>query len=402
MDKGKKMRRTAVLILMLAAALAMGQAQWQRYRVWTRTPWEVYRLGDSSLGLFSEDVALGATDVIVAPGQLRELWGLRLPYQFVSNLPRPDAWRNYGLDGDYTNTYLRYSEILAQYEAWRQQFPGMVTRTQIGTSWEGRPIWAYRVFNQAISEVQDPPKSVLLIGGTHAREWISPAVGMALFRNLITMFLQAETALSAKLTDTTGIYVVPVMNPDGYEYCWNTYRMWRKNRRNNGGSYGVDLNRNYGWMWGGAGSSGIPSSDIYRGPSAFSEPENQAVRDFAATLPDLQAMIDLHSYGQQIAYAWSYTTAPPPDAAWMNTLGQAYRTGILATTGVPYEVGQGSIIVYVASGASKDFFYGTYGAASYTIEMRDTGQFGFLLPESQILPTQNEMWGGLKSFLWAL
>lgn len=72
----------------------------------------------------------------------------------------------------------------------------------------------------------------------------------------------------------------PFVNPDGFDFTWTDDRLWRKNRRNNGNSYGVDLNRNYDDHWGGPGASDVPSSDTYRGPSAASEPEVQALTAF--------------------------------------------------------------------------------------------------------------------------
>ncbi|MCH7516305.1 MAG: hypothetical protein IIB08_04130, partial [Bacteroidetes bacterium] len=77
--------------------------------------------------------------------------------------------------------------------------------------------------------------------------------------------------------------------------------VWRKNRRDNGGSFGVDLNRNFGYKWGydNSGSSPEPTSNTYRGPAPFSEPESQAVSDLAI----------LHNYGTHFnmhAYSDAY------------------------------------------------------------------------------------------------
>src|SRR5690606_38361948 len=79
------------------------------------------------------------------------------------------------------------------------------------------------------------------------------------------------------LLDNTEMYFVPCVNPDGYVHNETTDPngggMWRKNRRDNGdGTFGIDLNRNYGHFWGldDTGSSPNPESDVYRGPSAFS------------------------------------------------------------------------------------------------------------------------------------
>lgn len=388
--------RFAVLAALAAfAAASIAQTGWSRYRVSVPNTRAAQRLTDSSLGLFSEQVTLGVTDVIVGPGEGYKLWQLGLPYRFVSSLPDADAWsKQAGADADdYRNEYFNLDEVLAFYENLRNTYPSIVERVQIGSSRNGEAIWAYRFFNQRDREVPTPPRNYVMVGGIHAREWISPAVCMHLAHKLVDTFLQSETLFSEMLTDKIGVWIIPSINPDGYRYSWTNDRYWRKNRRNNGGgSYGVDLNRNFAKAWGGAGSSGNPGSETYRGPSAFSEPETYGLRDFCQTLPNLKAMIDWHSYGQYILWPWSYTTTPAPDDAWLRTIGNAMRDSMLAHGGATYEAGQGSVTLYIASGTSKDWFYDVFRAASYTIELRDTGQYGFVLPTNQITPTQDEAW----------
>lgn len=94
-------------------------------------------------------------------------------------------------------------------------------------------------------------------------------------------------------------YILPVMNPDGYEYTFKYDRLWRKNRRRNGFCSGVDLNRNYGHKWGGQGSSKQPCSETFGGAKAFSEPETKAVQDFIErSNANFKASLSFHSYGQ--------------------------------------------------------------------------------------------------------
>jgi carboxypeptidase A4 len=159
------------------------------------------------------------------------------------------------------------------------------------------------------------------------------------------------------------------------------------------------LNRNYQIGWGGEGSSPNPSSDVYHGPTPFSEPELQHLRSYSLSLRGVTGFIDWHSYAEKILYPWSYTTAPSPAGSWHQNVGEQMRDSMVAAGGHAYLVGQGSIALYVAGGTSKDWFYSSYGATSFTIELRDTGQNGFLLPESQITPTQNEAWAGFAKFL---
>src|SRR5690606_15325000 len=112
--------------------------------------------------------------------------------------------------------------------------------------------------------------------------------------------------------------------------------MWRKNRRNNGSSFGVDLNRNYGYLWGydNWGSSGNPSSETYRGPSAFSEPETQALRDFLEGGRRVRAAFNYHTYGDLLLFPWGYEAAYTPDhdrfvaASQQMTAVNGYNYGI--------------------------------------------------------------------------
>lgn len=395
-------RSCIVAALLLFGNGAVGQEGWARYRLIVPDEAAAQRVSDSELALFSDSVALGYTDVIVGPGQFPELWSLRLPYMRIQELPDPRSWADYGLETDnpnYRNQYLRFDQIIAQIEAWRAANPRVISRRQIGLSIQGRPLWAYRVGGPQIPG--QPEKVVVVTCLTHAREWITGSVGMHLLYMLSELY-RPRPNRPPNVPNVT-VWFVPVQNPDGYEYSFTNDRMWRKNRRrNNSTSFGVDLNRNYSVAWGGAGSSGNPSSDVYRGTAPFSEPETAAIRDFCASpaVSKLTAFMDIHSYSQLILYPWSYTSnaIPSGDRTRHISLGNAMRTKILEVYGTPFTVQQGSQL-YIASGTSKDWGYGVHGAISYTIELRDTGQYGFLLPENQIAPSQDEFWPAFLEFL---
>ena len=81
-------------------------------------------------------------------------------------------------------------------------------------------------------------------------------------------------------------YILSVVNPDGYEYSHRADRLWRKNRKGGvGRCAGTDLNRNFGYKWGGAGSSKEPCKEIYAGTGPFSEPETSALSNFIQGKP---------------------------------------------------------------------------------------------------------------------
>ena len=178
------------------------------------------------------------------------------------------------------------------------------------------------------------------------------------------------------LVNNREMYFVPCFNPDGYEYNRQTDPNgggdWRKNRRNNGGScYGIDLNRNFGYQWGydNIGSSPDPCSQTYRGASAFSEPEAQAIRDFAI-LNNYRTHFNMHTYGGYILYPWGYIDEETPDSL-------TYREfAALLTSYSGYAFGSGGqLLGYNSNGSIRDWMYGeqtlknkTFG---YTIEIGD-------------------------------
>ncbi|XP_069972408.1 carboxypeptidase B-like [Penaeus vannamei] len=197
-------------------------------------------------------------------------------------------------------------------------------------------------------------------------------------------------------------------NPDGYLYSWETNRLWRKNRRpvSGGGCDGVDLNRNWDFHFG-VGASSNPCSELYKGPLAFSEPETQALRDTMTSLSEagnLELVMAVHSYGQLLLYPWGWTSEEEaPDTPEMATLGEIFASSAHLLYNTVYTVASSSSGIYVASGATDDWAKGVLKTKFvYTLELRDKGKLGFVLDESQILPTAQEVWDGFKAMLVAL
>ena len=207
--------------------------------------------------------------------------------QLVSPLDFPPA------DAAYHNYAEMSDEILAVANA----HPNIVSRFSVGLSYEGREMWAAKISDNVSTDEDEP--EVLFIGQHHAREHIT--VEMTLY---ILHLLADNYGTDQQITDLVNsreIYIIFTTNPDGSEYdvATGSYRSWRKNRQpNSGSSYiGTDLNRNYGYKWGCCGgSSGFPSSDTYRGASAFSAPETQRIRDFinSRVVGGKQQIRDLH------------------------------------------------------------------------------------------------------------
>jgi len=230
-------------------------------------------------------------------------------------------------------------------------------------------------------------------GTQHAREWGGTMTAMWIIDRLVE---DADTdARVGAVLDASEVFVFPVMNPDGYLYSWSTNRLWRKNRRlNSGGSYGVDLNRNWGFQWGGQGASTQQSSDTYRGTAAFSEPETRAYRDWATPRTNIAAHLDIHSYSELLLWPWGYTGTLCPDQASFSRVGNLMHAAILASDAHDYLAGPVYTTIYPASGGVNDWAYGALGHLSYCVEVRDTGTYGFVMPPSEILPNARENFAG--------
>jgi murein tripeptide amidase MpaA len=396
-------------VALALAGVAVAQTSgWARYRVYVNTPEEAQRLADSSLTLYSENITIPSTEMAVGPDQLPELWALNLPYQRVAGIEPIDRYKDYVRTQafDFTTQYGRLADIIGQFEDFRTRFPRYVTRQQIGTSIENRPIWAYRIWNPDSFTINEPPpRSIVVLNLIHAREWISGSVGMYIADQLLRNMQLSPVFL--RRMNRVQVWIVPCHNPDGYEFTWTNNRLWRKNRRrNSGGTFGVDLNRNYATGWGqNGGSSNNPSSDVYHGTGPFSEPETQAIRDFANSLHPNNPIIgqlDYHSFGQYILWPWGYTTSRHPSDPTLRLIASNMRTAMVNGGGRSYTIGQASTTLYIASGITTDWFIQTFNAPGLTVELRDTGAFGFELPPSEILPTCRETWNGFNSYLTQL
>jgi hypothetical protein len=157
-----------------------------------------------------------------------------------------------------------------------------------------------------------------------------------------------------ELVNNREIFFVPVINPDGYE--WNRITnpngggMHRKNRNPSGN---VDLNRNWGYMWGydDNGSSPYPDDPTYRGMAAFSEPETNSLRQFIISR-EFNIILNIHAYGNLILYSWGYENIYAPDNALLNAIGDS------AAVQNNYEVGTAWELLYNVNGDANDWQYG--------------------------------------------
>ena len=282
--------------------------------------------------------------------------------------------------------YHNYKEITDELNQMQIDYPKIAQVTELGKSIENRKILAIKISDNASIEENEP--KILFVGGHHAREWISVDVPFLLAKYLLDNY--SKNTNIRDMIDTKEIWIIPLLNPDGHQYTITNNRLWRKNRRNNGdGTFGVDINRNYGFHWGGPGSSGDTYSETYRGRQAFSEPESKIIRDLVNT-HDFGAMISYHNFSQLVLYPWGYTNSPAPHKNLLDQIATLISDKIYNVHGKKYTPEQSSEL-YLASGDATDWLYGEANILSFTIELRPrSSNPGFILPEREIQPTFEE------------
>ncbi|XP_072304469.1 carboxypeptidase B2 [Eucyclogobius newberryi] len=257
----------------------------------------------------------------------------------------------------------------------------------LGSSYEKRPIYALK-----LSLNSRPDKKALWLDcGIHAREWISPA--FCLWFVQYSLGFYGHNSEITQILDSFDVYVLPVLNPDGYRYTWTKNRMWRKNRSvsPNSRCVGVDLNRNFDANWCTKGASSSPCSEIYCGTFPESEPESQAVANFLRTHKDLvQIYISVHSYSQMLLFPFSCSTEQASNHNELLEMVQEAAKKIHRHYHNHYKYGAGAETIYLAPGGSDDWAYNLGIKYSFTFELQDTGRFGFLLPPSNIAKACNE------------
>lgn len=246
-----------------------------------------------------------------------------------------------------------YSENIAYLDSLYTEYPGLISeKWSIGTTHQNRDIWCVRLSDNAdVDEIGEP--EILLDTMHHAREIMAGEFGIMWADYLCSNY--GIDPVITWLMDNRELYLVSMVNPDGVVYNETIQPqgggMWRKNRRNNGGSYGVDPNRNYPYEWEGSGSSTDPNSDTYRGPSAGSEPEIQAMMNLVNS-HDFITHQTLHTHGNITIHPWGYSDNPSPDHALFQHMGEQM------TQYNGYEYGYvGDLLGYEVNGVTFDWTY---------------------------------------------
>jgi hypothetical protein len=241
-----------------------------------------------------------------------------------------------------------------------------------------------------------PKPRFLLMTQIHAREIVTGDLAWRFIDHLVNNF--GSNSQVTTLLNTTEVWVVPIVNPDGVDLVQqggNRPYLQRKNLDNTSGpscpippsgsgQVGVDLNRNTNNHWGTAGVSSNPCSQVFPGRAGDSEPETKAIEALfrklfadqrgptdtdAAPADTRGAMISMHSFAGMNLFPWGWSNRHTANDAALRRIA-AHMSQLNG-----YRFGQPGEILYNASGTSDDWSYGELGIASFTIEARSCGSF---------------------------
>jgi len=298
-------------------------------------------------------------------------------------------WTGLGTKNGFFDTFRTYAEFNQYIDELIATYPSILTKNVIGRTYEGNPLYELKLTTGG-----NKP-SFYIEATIHAREWLAPTTCLFTIVSLLEGYASGDPTAFRLVTNIEWRFVV-FLNVDGYLYTWSNDRLWRKNRRQNaGGTYGVDMNRNWGpaSTWCTSGSSTVPSSDTYCGTAPFSEYETTAISNAELQVANLTAVIAFHTYGPLLLRPWQYSYNRPPEPynTLATSIGQRMEDAINAVHNARYESIQGSSL-YPHSGGNIDWSYTMFNVPAYTVEIRGNS---FIVPDSEIVLAGEENYAGV-------
>lgn len=379
-----------VYLLLCLAAISSSQS-WARsegtalYLVNAKAKTQKTRNQISALGIAIDRVLSDSVVFLASAEEVSQLKKAGFSLE-VSPLPAPS--RDFPTADSAFHNYNEMKSSLEELVATNANVARLIT---IGKSLEGRELYGVRL--SANPQLDSLPTTIFM-GCHHAREHLSVEVPLMLAKHLASQYGRDERI--TRLLETREVWIVPMINPDGAEYDIAArhnhgpsrgYKYWRKNRRKNAdGTFGVDLNRNYGGPnWGGEGSSASTSSDIYHGPSEFSEPETQAVRDFVRSRSKATTLLTYHTFSELILWPWGYTNAAIENSLDRQVFETMGKTMAKWNRYTPQKSSQ----LYLTSGDTTDWAYDELKLFAFTFELSPSSMFegGFYPGAKAIEPT---------------
>ena len=249
------------------------------------------------------------------------------------------------------NQYMSYQESLDFLHRMEKEYPDLIEVIKIGTTYEGRDIVLAKI-SQEVEKADEKP-ALLYTGTIHAREWIGHELALEFIKH-VAENQDVNPVLEKALQEST-LYMVPCLNPDGYEYSRKHFSFWRKNRRkNHDGTIGVDLNRNFSI---GFKKISNTSSNVYGGEEPFSEAETRAIKAFVDAHENITIALDYHSQGNVFFPAHKFKHEAEIDGTDMNVIAANMNDEIEKITGRRYGIHRGKPPAALISGSGREYYY---------------------------------------------
>ena len=422
----------SVLTLLLFSSSLFSQQQeviekYSKLRITIQDRSDITKLQRAGISVEGMKVEEQSVEIILSEREILKLKELGFPYEILiddmtryyqersrrtetemKNLEREmkEKYSSGGFGFGSMGGFYTYDEVVAELDTMRMLYPNLITvKYSIGTTIEGRTIWAAKISDNP--DIVEGEPEVFYNSLIHARE---PAGMMSVIYFMYHLLENYGTDPEITyLVDNRELYFVPCINVDGYEYNYqmepNGGYMWRKNKRDNNlngtfeeGNDGVDLNRNFGYMWGynNIGSSPDSSRETYRGTAPFSEPETQVLRYFCNN-HNFNIAVNFHSYWNVIFTSWEYNLEQTPDSNLFN------NTISLATVFNGYENGWYISDSYELNGSANDWMYGEQTSKpkiyAYLPEVGNDNDGFWPIPD-RIFPIAEENCYPNKVFAW--
>ncbi|KAI0055428.1 peptidase M14 [Artomyces pyxidatus] len=376
--------------------------------------WDVWQVTHSHVDIYFPDAA-HAPDWLLNPYTdfIHNNTNSPEPERPLSRFPVPPTNQSVGslTNSTFHASYHSLSDIYDFIRDLAAEHPHQISVVPLGHTGEGRELFALEISSSSFAKyrshdqnLQAPlvaatePLGFLISGAQHAREWVASAAALYLAHALVAN--ASEPYSLTHLLDRYNFYIIPVPNPDGYVYTWETDRFWYKNRLPLGPEakcVGVDMNRNWGYKWKSHSKDfKAPPQDTcshwYPGRRPFQAPEVNNIANYILQKPRLKAFMDLRSYGQMLSAPYSYSCKKSPKDAEDQLEAISGASHIVKKShGTVFTTGTLCSTLYRAPGNIVDWMYARMGVKySFAAHLRDTGTYGFALPPQWIRPVGEE------------
>ncbi|XP_017122227.1 carboxypeptidase B [Drosophila elegans] len=295
--------------------------------------------------------------------------------------------------------YLNYDGVMSYLDRLAIAHSDRVTLKEVGRSYENRALKLVMITN---GDGRQGKRVIFLDAALHAREWMTPAVALYAINKLVVEFEE-----NAHLLADFDWHIMPLANPDGYEYSRNKDRYWRNTRKpNGGGCFGTNLNRNFEVGWAeGFPELKDPCDENYAGNEPFSEVEARTVRDIMHSLVESERAVmylSLHTANRSVFYPWVYEYTPVPNQGEHDEIAKYVADQIFQSTGTVIKPRQAAQYAGTFGGTSMDYAYKVGFPLSFVFEMSGTGgdhvEYKFFPPTWDIRRLADESWTGIRAF----